>query len=83
MGAYATLVNEYRGELLDLVHFGYVCIVDENSNVIYHAGDENTMVFYRSASKPHQALPVIMRGLDKKYGLTDEETVIFAGSPIC
>ena len=37
-------------------------------------------VFFRSSSKPIQALPVIARGLDKKYGLTDEETAIFSGS---
>ena len=38
------------------------------------------MVFYRSASKPVQALPVIAHHLDEKYGFTDEETVLFAGS---
>ena len=77
---FEALVNEYRGNLLDLVHFGYVCVVDENSKVIYRAGDPEAMVFYRSASKPLQALPVIARGLDEKYGITDEESVIFAGS---
>ena len=74
------LVYEYRGELLDLIHYGYICIVDENSNVIYHAGDPDAMVFYRSASKPIQALPVIARRLDEKFGITDEESVIFSGS---
>lgn len=74
------LVNEYRGEVLDLIHYGYICVVDENSNVIYHAGDPEQIVFFRSASKPIQALPVIARRLDEKYGLTDEETALFAGS---
>lgn len=74
------LVYEYRGELLDLIHYGYICIVDENSNVIYHAGDPDAMVFYRSASKPLQALPVIARRLDEKFGITDEESVMFSGS---
>ena len=80
MPSFEPLVNEYRGEILDLVHMGYICIVDENSRVIWHAGDPDETVFYRSASKPIQALPVIARGLDKKYALTDEETAIFAGS---
>ncbi len=76
----AVLTEEYRGDLLDLIHEGYVCVVDEKGNVIRHAGDPETMVYYRSASKPFQALPIIAMGLDKKYGLTDEETVIFSGS---
>lgn len=80
MPSFQPLVNEYRGNIHDLTHMGYVCIVDENSNVLWHVGDPDEVVFYRSASKPIQALPVIARGLDKKYGLTDEETAIFAGS---
>ena len=80
MPSFEPLVNEYRGDILDLVHMGYICIVDENSRVIWHAGDPDETVFYRSASKPIQALPVIARGLDKKFGLTEEESTIFAGS---
>lgn len=62
MPSFEPLVNEYRGDLLDLVHMGYVCVVDENSKVIASVGDADEMVFYRSASKPLQALPVIARG---------------------
>lgn len=80
MPSFKPLVNEYRGNILDLVHMGYICVVDEDSNVLWHVGDADEVVFYRSASKPVQALPVIARGLDKKYGLTAEETAIFAGS---
>ena len=80
MPSYVPLVNEYRGELLDLVRLGYICVVDADSKVLWHAGDPDEMVFYRSSSKPLQALPAIARGLDKKYGLTHEETAIFAGS---
>ncbi len=76
----AVLTEEYRGNLLDLIHEGYVCVVDEHGEVIKHAGDPEAKVYYRSASKPFQALPVIAMGLDEKYGLTDEETVIFSGS---
>ena len=78
--AFATLAKEYRGETLDLTHQGYLVIVDENSKVLYSVGDADDIVFYRSASKPLQALPVIARGLDEKYGISEEESVIFAGS---
>ncbi len=80
MPSYQPLVVEYRGELIDLTHNGYAVIVDENSNVVFSVGNPDAMVFYRSASKPIQALPVIAHELDVQYGLTEEETVIFAGS---
>ena len=76
----ALLCEEYRGGLLDLVHEGYVCVVDENSRIVAHAGNPEAMVYYRSASKPLQALPVIARRLDEQYGITEEESVIFSGS---
>lgn len=74
------LAEEYRGDILDLVHYGYICVVDKDNHVVASVGDPDQVVFYRSASKPLQALPVIARKLDKAYGLTEEETVIFAGS---
>ena len=85
---YTKLIGEYRFDpsedpkraLLDLVHYGYICIVDENSNVIYEAGESNDMVFWRSASKPIQSLPVFKYGLDEKYGIDEKETVIFSAS---
>ncbi len=80
MVPYVELVREYRSNLLDLTHYGYIAIVDEHGDLLWHAGDPEAPIYYRSASKPIQALPVIRRGLDKKYGLSDEETVIFAGS---
>ena len=80
MDNFVTLTEEYRGNLLDLIHSGYICIVNEDGKVIGSAGDPEAQVYYRSASKPIQALPVIARDIDKKYGLTPEETVIFSGS---
>jgi len=80
MGAAVPLVYEYRGDTLDLIHYGYIAIVDEKSRLVYGSGDPETVVFYRSASKPIQALPAIRYGLHGEYGLSDEETVIFAGS---
>ena len=80
MGTYAKLIEEYRGGILENVHYGYICVVDKDSNVVWSAGDPNQKVFYRSASKPVQALPTIAMDLDKKYGLTSRECAIFAGS---
>ncbi len=80
MYSFVPLVREYRGALCDLTHFGYVCIVNEDGEVIFFAGDPEAVVFYRSASKPVQALPVMEMRLDEKYGITPKESVIFSGS---
>ena len=85
---YAPLISEYRFDpsedpksaTFDLMHYGYVCIVDENSNVLYSAGDCDDLVFYRSASKPIQALPIYKYGLDKIYGIEDKESVVMSAS---
>ena len=76
----AVLTEEYRGGIPDLLHEGYVCVVDRDGKVLKSAGSPEARVFYRSASKPLQALPVIAMGLDEKYGITPEESVILAGS---
>lgn len=85
---YTPLISEYRFDpsedpksaTFDLMHYGYVCIVDENSNVLYSAGDCDDLVFYRSASKPIQALPVFKYGLDKLYGIKEKESVVMSAS---
>ena len=74
------LTEEYRGETLDLIHEGYITVVDEKGNLLLSAGNPDAKVYYRSASKPFQALPVIARHLDEKYGFTEQESVIMAGS---
>ncbi len=80
MRSIAELAHEYRSDTLDLTHCGYLVIVDEHSRVVFSRGDMDDFVFYRSAAKPIQALPAIALGLDEKYGLTDEESAIFAAS---
>ena len=76
----AVLTEEYRGETMDLIHEGYIAVVDDRGKLICHTGNPDAIVYFRSASKPFQALPVIARGLDQKYGFTEEESVILAGS---
>jgi L-asparaginase II len=74
------LVFDYRGGIVENVHYGYICLVDDASKPLFCAGDSDAYIYYRSSSKPIQALPLIARDLDKKYGLSPEETVIFSGS---
>ena len=80
MSSCRPLIYEYRGDIVELIHMGLIAVVDESSRVLCHVGDPDEPVYYRSASKPIQALPVIAHSLDQKYGLTERETAIFSGS---
>ncbi len=74
------LVEEYRGGILENVHKGRICITGDEGEILYKVGDPYELTFYRSSSKPLQALPIIARGLDKKYGLTGPEVTVLAAS---
>ena len=73
------LFEEYRVDILECVHHGAACVVDKDG-ITAAVGDTDWTCFYRSASKPIQSLPVLIHGLDQKYGLTEEETALFSGS---
>lgn len=73
------LFEEYREDILECVHHGTVCVVNKDG-IAAAVGDPGWICYYRSASKPIQSLPVLIHGLDLKYGLTEEETALFSGS---
>ncbi|OZQ71135.1 asparaginase [Paenibacillus odorifer] len=77
---FTTLVEEYRGGLLENVHYGAVSVVDEKGSILYKAGDPEHMTYLRSAAKPFQALPVMKRRIDEVYGLTSKEASLFTAS---
>ncbi|WP_211747227.1 asparaginase [Paenibacillus sp. Marseille-Q4541] len=77
---FVPLAYEYRGGILENVHYGAISIVDEHGNVIHAAGDAHHMTFLRSAAKPFQAMPAMRRNIDHLYGLSDKETALFAAS---
>lgn len=76
----ALLVEDLRGELVENVHRGFIAIVDDQGRLIGQAGNPCKKVYYRSASKPIQALPILALSIDQEFGLTAEETTIMAGS---
>ncbi|MFF2154517.1 asparaginase [Paenibacillus chitinolyticus] len=77
---FTPLVEEYRGGVLENVHYGAVSIVDEKGRILYSAGDPEHLTFLRSAAKPFQALPVMKRKVDEVYGLTGQEAALFSAS---
>lgn len=74
------LVEETRAGLVENVHTGMICGVNERFETIYHTGDSAHYTYYRSAAKPIQALPVFLSNCIRKYGLTNEEAALFTAS---
>ncbi|PYI55683.1 asparaginase [Paenibacillus flagellatus] len=77
---FTPLVEEYRGGVLENVHYGAIAVVDENGGLLYSAGDPEHLTFLRSAAKPFQAIPVMKRRIDEAYGLAGHEAALFAAS---
>lgn len=77
---FKVLVEDYRGDILENIHMGVICGINENGEVIYSVGDEKLLTFLRSAAKPFQAIPVIEHGVVEEFGLTSKEAALFAAS---
>lgn len=77
---YPIIAEESRNGTLENVHPGAICIVNENKEVIFEKGNINHPIFYRSAMKPLQAIPVFTTDIFEKYHLTDEEAALFMAS---
>ncbi len=74
------LVEEFRGGVLECTHSGHICGVYETGTIRYTSGNPQHVTFLRSAAKPFQAIPALMHGIENKFGFTDKETAIMAGS---
>lgn len=73
------LVRLSRGGLEESFHAG-VLVVIENGRPTIVRGDPGRVVFYRSASKPLQALELVRSGAADAFGLSDAELAVAAGS---
>ena len=73
------LVRVLRGGLEESSHRGALVLVEDGREAIVR-GDPSRVVYYRSASKPLQALEVVRSGAADAFGLSPEEIAIAAGS---
>ena len=74
------LARVYRGSHVESVHRGSVAVVDERGRLLAHCGDAETPVYVRSAAKPFQAMPLLLAGGEKKFGLGDAEIALMCAS---
>ena len=74
------LANVVRGATVESVHTGHVAIVDGDGGTVFECGSPSTVTFFRSASKPFQAIPCITSGAADAFGFTDEEIAMACAS---
>jgi L-asparaginase II len=74
------LARVYRGTRVESVHRGSVAVVDERGREIASCGDASAPVYARSASKPFQAMPLLLAGGEKKFRLSDSEIALMCAS---
>ncbi len=74
------LLHYIRGGKVECIHCGDIVAVDRTGQVQYQVGDAGRRMFWRSAAKPFQVLPLVERGGLDKFNLTTRELAIMTAS---
>jgi L-asparaginase II len=74
------LVERYRGPVLESFHRGVICLVDQDGEILFSAGNVQQMCYPRSALKLFQVIPLFESGAVKAFGFTPKEIALMCGS---
>lgn len=74
------LVCVTRGDIVESVHYGAYCVVDQDGRLLAKAGNPDYITYPRSSLKPFQALPFIEHGGVEFFNFSGEEIAILCGS---
>jgi L-asparaginase II len=74
------MVEAWRGELVESVHFGAAAVANARGEIIDGWGDTEMVVYPRSALKPVQAIALIETGAAEACGLTQQHVALACGS---
>ncbi|WP_026962119.1 asparaginase [Alicyclobacillus herbarius] len=75
-----SLVEVWRGPLVESRHRGDVVVVDDTGQVVYACGNPDHITFARSTAKPLQVVPLLETGAAEAFALTDEEIALCSAS---
>lgn len=70
------LALSIRGNTIETLHYGWICILDKDKNIIYKKGNVNEQILLRSCAKPIQAIPLVKHNIK----ITGKELAIVCGS---
>jgi L-asparaginase II len=74
------VVEVTRGGRVESEHRGVIAVVDAHGKLIAQAGDADLVSYLRSSAKPFQLLPLVESGAADRFGFTDTELAVMAGS---
>lgn len=74
------LARVVRGETLESVHRGHLLAVGGDGRALVSIGEPETVTYFRSASKPFQALPLVASGAADAFGFTEPEIALACAS---
>ncbi len=75
-----SLVEVTRGGRVESEHRGAVAVVNADGRLMAHIGDVELVSYLRSSAKPFQLLPLVESGAADRFGFTDVELAVIAGS---
>ena len=78
--AYHPLVTISRGGKIESFHAVAAAIVAGDGRLLHSLGDGSVPVYWRSAAKPFQALPLVESGAADRFSLTEEELALVCAS---
>src|SRR5215204_3148211 len=76
----APLVEVTRGTITESCHRGHVVAVAGDGRVVAYSGTPEKVTYLRSASKPHQAIPLVWSGAADHFRFDERELAIACGS---
>ncbi|MDX6577484.1 MAG: hypothetical protein QOE96_3437 [Blastocatellia bacterium] len=76
----ASLVEVWRGPIVESRHRGHLTAVDGGGQTVAALGLPETVTYIRSSGKPFQAMPLIVSGAADRFGFTEQEIAIACGS---
>jgi L-asparaginase II len=79
-GCSASLVEAWRGPIVESRHRGHLIAVDAQGKTVASLGAPETVTYLRSSGKPFQALPLILSGAAHHFRFTEPEIAIACGS---
>jgi L-asparaginase II len=74
------VVEVTRGREIESVHRGAIVVMTGDGDLVATLGRGSSRVFYRSAAKVFQAIPLIELGAAERYRLTPVELAVIIGS---
>lgn len=78
--SYLPIFELTRGEVVESIHHGAIAVVDVHGRLLAWYGNPDVVTYLRSTAKPFQALPLLERGGQEFYGLTDREVALMCAS---